>query len=371
MKKFVQIIFRIRNQRGIAAILVGILILILLGCVAFAVDVGYLMVTRNELQNVSDAASLAATRYIGHTYESLTYEEQQSYNFEKSTIVETAKQVALKNQAAKKNITINDSDVFIGKWDAKTKSLFDIGNMNQPDAVRVVARRDGAANGPIATVFGKVLGKDTFNVTAKATAALTGESTAAEGGLPPPIGISQVLADRSGDGWCGARVKMHPTRDSCAGWHTFTSKTHSSSQLEQILQDMLPPSMRDKKYAGDQNFISPEVKINNTLINFTGGDLASNFINFENLFNYMKTRDGDGDDNIWTTAIVIYKENAIECGNPTGDTEIVGFATMKISIVLGPSDKEIWGEIICNYVDTGRGGGGEYGTLGSIPGLVQ
>jgi hypothetical protein len=150
---------------------------------------------------------------------------------------------------------------------------------------------------------------------------------------------------------------------------------------------MLPSDMRDKKYQKDPTFVSPEVHTYDTTMNFTGGNLASNFDSFDKLFDYKRTRDGDGDDTVWTTAIVIYQENG-SCGNPTGDIPVVGFATMKIAEVVAPpaggkvmclgqeydgppGGKVICGQITCNNVDTGRGGGGEYGTKGSIPGLVQ
>jgi Flp pilus assembly protein TadG len=382
MEKYTKFILRLKDRRGVTVILVAILIVVLLGFVALAVDIGYVMVTKNELQNISDAASLAATGKLGNIYEGLTYAQQQSYVCNPADIVPVAIDVGLKNQVGKKNITINDADVIIGTWNPQTKKVEPnpiTGQwLDQPDAVEVKARRDNtlkSLEGPITTFFAKIFGINTLDVSADATAALTGEGTADEGGLPIPLGISQRLA--SGDGWCGSRINMHPTKDSCAGWHTFKSKTSSSEQLEQILQDMLPSDLRDKKYVKDPPFVSPEVKIYNTLINFTGGDLAANFDSFEKLFDYMSSkdgadRDGDGDNTVWTTAIVIYEEDPLSpCGNPNDNKRIVGFATMKITKVEGPSGKTVYGDIICNYVDKGRGGGGNYGTKGSIPGLVE
>jgi Flp pilus assembly protein TadG len=48
-----------RNQRGIVMPLAAIGLLSLLGFAALAIDVGYLFVVRNELQNAADAAALA------------------------------------------------------------------------------------------------------------------------------------------------------------------------------------------------------------------------------------------------------------------------------------------------------------------------
>jgi len=48
---------------------------------------------------------------------------------------------------------------------------------NQPNAVRVIARRDSLVNGQIATFFARIFGMAGRDVNAVATAAMTGQST--------------------------------------------------------------------------------------------------------------------------------------------------------------------------------------------------
>ncbi|MEJ2285874.1 MAG: pilus assembly protein TadG-related protein [Desulfobacterales bacterium] len=43
----------LRNQRGVSAVIIALLLVVLLGMAALAVDLGYLFVTRNELQATS------------------------------------------------------------------------------------------------------------------------------------------------------------------------------------------------------------------------------------------------------------------------------------------------------------------------------
>ena len=62
-----------KDQAGAVAVTVAILLVLLVGFAALAIDVGYLMVTRNELQNVADAAALAATRKLGIIYQNMTF----------------------------------------------------------------------------------------------------------------------------------------------------------------------------------------------------------------------------------------------------------------------------------------------------------
>lgn len=348
-----------KNQRGAAAIMVAIVIVLLLSFTALAVDLGYRHVAKNELQNVADTSALAAARQLGANYEPMNYAQQQSYVCDPAPIVATAQNIAVKNKAGGVNIAVDSADVVIGIWDGSTKVLTP--TLNRPTAVKVTARRDGTTNGPVSTFFARIFGSDTMSVTADATAALTGQSTAGPGALPVPIGISRSWF--TGE-FCNQYIQFHPTSGTtgCAGWHTYDSKTHSTSQLTKILNGLT-----------DGTYASPGAQAGDTLFNFSGGDLSAVLSEFENLFNTMRVKndgvlDNDTDPNTWTTGVVVYD---LECGdNPSGDTLVVGFATVTISEVLGPPPV-IRGMVICENVEQGRGSGGNYGTLGSIPGLVE
>ena len=364
---------KFHSERGAVAILVAVLLAVFMGVAALAIDIGYMMTARNELQNAADAGALAAARKLGTLYEALSYQQQLTYVVTPADLVTVAENAVLQNKAAGTAITLAPAEVIIGNWSSASRTVSP--TLTTPDAVRVTVRKDASMNGPISTFFAKIWGTNSVDAFATATAALTGESTAAAGGLPIPIGVSQVLAESSYPSEpCGKKIELHPTKDSCAGWNAFTSKA-DASHIDQILNDLLPKTdpvavaLRDKKYKTDPTYVSPEVKINDAPLNFKGGDIASLWPPFLTLFDYMKTRDGDGDDTVWTTAIVIYKETGT-CGNPTGSLPIVGFATMIVSKVVGPPIT-IYGEILCNVKDAGRGGGGNYGTKGTIPGLVQ
>lgn len=347
----------LRDKRGTTIIIVAVSILALLGFAALAVDLGYVMVTRNELQNVADSAALAAARQLGHDYEQMSYAQQNAYVCDPAPLVTTAKDVALQNKAAGINIVVNDGDVTIGQWNAQTKTLTP--TLNQPDAVRVIARRDDFANNPITTFFARIFGTNTVALSADATAALTGESTIDKGELIP-VGISQQWFDKD---FCGQPIKFYPTNspEGCAGWNTFDRWPASESYLRKtILEGMAtdPPT-----------FTPPDAQKDDTFV-FIGGTLGDQtFTAFLDLFNKMKGGDGDGDPTAWTTSVVVYESDS--CSNPSGSIKILGFATAKITQVLPPPDKTIIAEVECKYVNLSRGSGGNYGTKGSIPGLVE
>ncbi len=331
-------------------------IFFLVGLAALAVDIGYVAVTKNELQNVADAAALAAARELGHGYEGLSYQQQQLLSADAAAIINVAQAVALENQAGGKNITVDAADVIIGDWNPTSKIVTP--TLSHPDAVKVTAYRRTGTNGPVQMFFASIFGISTLPVSATATAALTGISE----GKPIPVGISKRWFEQSPT-YCNQRIKFYPTDTACtgtdytglAGWDTYTSQPANASKLKKILQDM---------QTGTQ---APEVDAGETVY-FTGGTVASAFQDMVDLFNYMKTRDDDGNPDTWTTEIIVYDS---ECGNPTGGIPILGFATVVIDNVTASPVKQISGYVICDNVEFGRGSGGPYGTLSSIPGLVQ
>ena len=348
------------NQRGVAAIIVGVSMVMFLGFAALAVDLGYYWVTQNELQNVADAAALGAARQLGVIYEGLSYGQMPTYVCDPARLINVAREIAVKNGAGGKAVAINDSDVTIGRWNASTKVLTP--TLTGPDAVSVQVRRDSSANGPISTFFAMIWGKDTMDVRAMATAALTGESSA-EPESVIPVGISSQWFERQPDGgFCGKVIQFIPTsEDSCAGWNTYERSPADAAYLRRTIlegwvEGTFPPPDSTPYNVGDE-FV------------FVGGNLAKAHTAFLNLFDYMKTRDNDLDPTAWTTKVVVYEDDI--CGNPHGPMTVAGFATAIIKDVGTPPNHIIVASVICDNIDEGRGGGGTYGTLGSIPGLVQ
>jgi Flp pilus assembly protein TadG len=415
-----------KDQTGAVAVTVAILMFALVGFAALAIDIGYLLVTRNELQNVADAAALAAAGTLGNNYRGMTRAEQLDYDcassviYPCSEIIEVAQQVGLANRAAGVNISILENEVEIGLWDAGATPPFSTSTVH-PNAVRVTARRDETSNSSITTFLAGVIGVDTLAVSAFATAALTPQSTVEEGELELPVGISREWIDGNPE-FCNDRIRFSPTNstDSCAGWTSWTYDPPNDNKLREIL-DLDDPLINPKMGRGD-------------IIEFTGGKLGKNtFDALETLFQHhgydvMKVgdhweavaEDGDGpitgsldpvvypeadpicekhegdtepyyscSDGIhttpllypdgtprnrhqWDTKVVVYESD--NCLNPVKPMAIAGFAMVTVTEVLNAPDKSIVANVICEMNDTGvsRGGGGSpAGILGSIPGLVQ
>jgi len=370
----------IEGDRGGTAIIVAIVLLMLLGFAALGVDVGYLMVVKNELQNAADASALAGARQMGEIYAGLSLSEQSTYVFSRTEIVSVAQDigsknlvtdVGLRNQAGDANLGILDADVKIGLWNWG-ESKWDHDTLGgspseQPDAVRVTARRDESINGPAETLFTRIWDIMNVSVSAVATAALSSLGEVAEGELELPIGISSVWFDRGT--FCGEEVTFYPTNDSCAGWTNFSD---TKSVNDAVLKKDILPGILDHSYE------SPPVTVPTTEFYFGGGNLSENtFLALDDLFNDRRTQDGDGNDATWTTLVLVYAnegDTVESCSNPNpsgGPLPIVGFATIVLEEVVDAAGKKLVGTVICDKVSDGRGGGGSYGTVGTIPGLVE
>jgi hypothetical protein len=385
MRKRLQLILGLSDERGATAIIIGLLMVVFIGIAAVVVDIGYAMATKNELQNISDGAALAATGWLGDKYSDMSTAELLIYEVDgtdEADIKGIAKDVADQNRAGGVgNIIINDVDIEIGQWDSSIEAD-DIddsvrGTVNdprftptleQPDAVRVITRREEDTNGPVSTFFARIFGQDVVSINTIATAALTGIDRIDECELFWPVGISaawfKYWNEQTGN-FCDQDIKMYPTggMEGCAGWHTFDSWPPNASKLAKILND---------KKNGD---CSPETG-NGDELAYIGGTVSAVFDEMKALFDWGRVQDEGPDGTIdldtnpltWTTHVVIYGWD--DCSNPTGDIPIVGFATVEINQILEAPDKIISATVKCLEYTDGRGGG-NYGTRGMIPGLVQ
>ena len=340
------------NSRGAVAVMVAITMTVLLAMAAATLDVGHALVARNELQNAADAAALAGTRALAVIYQGLPPAGQQTYTMsmaDQGAIASVVQAAASANAAAGVSIAINTADIQIGTWNPATRVLTP--TVNIPRAVRVVARRDGSANGPISTFLARVIGVTSVNVTAAATAELTGTGATGPGQLDVPLGISTYYFAQFG---CGNVIQFYPndrTPQACAAWNTFGQTPANANTLRNIIDGLTAGSYQ-----------APATQPGFSL-QFINGNLASVFPNLINLYN---ARQVNGN---WDVMVPVYQSN--DCAPPNGAIPIAGYATARITSVLGAPNFQILATIQCNIVDGAGGGGPSYGTFGTIPGLVE
>jgi Flp pilus assembly protein TadG len=347
------------SQTGSILVFSAVSLVMLVSFAALVVDLGFAFVARNELHNIADGAALAGTRQLGVIYEALPYNEQQTYvmsGADRTAIINAVSAVGSANRAGSASISINSADVSIGQWNMSTKIL--TVTATHPDAVRVKSRRDGTANGPITTFLAEVMGFTAMNISTQATAALTPISTTLPGELDLPVGISQQWFQANS---CNNNIQFYPTNSAagCAGWSTFEASPSNASGLRSILQGL---------DAG--TFQPPGATTGQTQFNFIGGNVASALPDLRQLFLDKGAVNPDTGVFEWKTFVAVY--SSTDCSNPSGAITIVGFATVIITNVLAPpAGQLIQGTVQCQLLETGRGGGAGFGTVGTLPGLVQ
>ena len=189
-KKIGQAICRppvMQDTRGAVAVIVAIMIVVLLSFGALALDISNAMIARNELQNVADASALAGARALGVIYQALPAGTPYTTYVlsDPSAVVTAATTVALANQARQVAIALNPADIVIGVWNPVPHTLTP-GNVGAT-GVTVTARRDGGANGAVATWLAGIMNINSMNVSATATAALTGAGVLPPGGGNAPF----------------------------------------------------------------------------------------------------------------------------------------------------------------------------------------
>lgn len=260
MKTQYKFIHRLKDQRGASAIIIAIVLAVLIGFAALAIDVGYLYATRNELQNVADAAALAAAGQLGYLYTDILTPAQVAVYVYSDTnepqIKDAAEEIGLENRAAGKDVIIDENDVEVGIWDLDNRTFS--ADPNQPNAVRVQTRRDDTvATGKVALFFARLLNIDEAAVTAFATAALTPPDSVLTGKLKLPIGLSELYYPPEGNE-CNEPITLSPTPDSCAGWHNFIADNINAADLEARLLGLIKGHPNTDPEPGEEPETCPE-----------------------------------------------------------------------------------------------------------------
>ncbi len=365
------------QERGATTIFVAVVLVGIIGVAAFAIDIGYGLVVKSQLQNVADTGALAGTRELALIYRDQTdWASTDSYKLHYLTDTEVARISSKVNSYSQLNkaggtaisIRTND-DIVYGKQDKTTGEV----NATTPArtgvmAIKVTGRRDANVNGVVPTSLARVLGIQSLSVQASSASTLSAIKKIPAGKLGIPVGISKFWFtarnspcgkhDISGHG-----IRLYPTGPqngetvtnsaSCAGWHTYTETPASAAKLKSILTDLKAGS-----------YTSPATEANVDSFEFTGGAIATAFDKMKLLYETSKNSSGT-----WTTVVPIY--DAVDCANPSGSIKIVGFATAYIYSVGTPPNNTMDATVDCNVVDFGEGGGDDYGTLVGSPGMVQ
>jgi len=161
------------RRRGNTVVLCAVMMVMLFAMVAFAVDIGYLMTARSQLQTSADAAALAGCwELIDEDCYSPAWDGPENA---RSTAGVYAGLNAVAGVApALQNDSNTSGDVLVGYLSNPhdPNSTMTYATPSEYNAVQVRVRRNTDQNGEIAMHFARVLGINSMPLEAQATAAL-------------------------------------------------------------------------------------------------------------------------------------------------------------------------------------------------------
>ena len=177
---------RVAARKGAVTVLVAILLVVLLGCVALAVDIGHLYVVRTELQRAADAAALAGAQALGRDLDTPLGEYLMAED-----IYSQAESYALLNNCFGQSVVLDrNGDITIGYLSEPRvlNSNIQIVALDQCNAVQVIAKRNAfSAGGEIPLFFAPIWGINSSGVSASAIAVLDDRFYAYSGGDGVPF----------------------------------------------------------------------------------------------------------------------------------------------------------------------------------------
>lgn len=171
---------RVSRQQGVVTLLVALTLPVLLGAGALALDLAYLHVVRNELQNDADAAALAGAKVL--------YQSTGSSPDWDGAAVKAHDAIGLNRADGQ---PLSQGLVQTGYWDVRQtisglQALPLVPTSNDAPALQVsVSRSDGQNQGPVRTFLAGIWAIVAKPVSATAVAGVTSPGSVSPGGLFP------------------------------------------------------------------------------------------------------------------------------------------------------------------------------------------
>jgi Flp pilus assembly protein TadG len=156
-------------RNGSVVFMAMLLMVLLMVVLAFAIDLGYVSVTRTQLQRTADASAMAAAwELVAKAGDGVAA---------RTRATATARAFARDNNVGSVAPSLGDEDVTIGyRWNVfDLNSQLDISFEQPSNTVAVTVRRSSGQNGEAPLFFARIMGHDSQAAEASATAAILTE----------------------------------------------------------------------------------------------------------------------------------------------------------------------------------------------------
>lgn len=164
------------RRRGVIAILAAVFSVVMIGMAAFAVDIGYMLSVKEELQRTADAAALAACwDYSQQLVDGVQPDVAEQSARLAASCYAGSNVVSTESPALNTNYSNSPSGDLVFGHVADvygTNVQLDTSGANVFNAVHVKVRRDESVNGMAPYFFARIFGKTGQSLEASATAAI-------------------------------------------------------------------------------------------------------------------------------------------------------------------------------------------------------
>ena len=313
------------DESGSMAMVVAILLVVLLGMAALAVDYGHMAWVQYELQKAADSGALAGARYL---VPYIGTPGTPNWIVAESK----ARERVLSNSADGEALT--DCEVQSGYWSLSTKTFQSSGiipTATDVPAIQVkVTKTAGENGGPLTLLFAPILGVSQEDLSGQAVAMISGPSHIPPHGNAFPVAIPKYLADRWNEEPYPEIYIGSSYHDPTGGqWTSFLIEANNVPTIRDLIDSGNPSSLT----IGDNIWIEPGTETT--------------------LYNDAATKIGQ-------TVILPVVETDF---STQAYTPILGFASFYIETVAGGSDKYIQGHFVKQIIDNADSGGPVYGTF--------
>jgi hypothetical protein len=193
--------YYLSRQSGTALIFGIFSLLIGLAFAGFSIDVGYMMVIRNQLQNAADAAALNGANYLVNLGDIKPVDFSKAEQAARDAFSSTEENPRPLNTANNIPLAIRAAQVKTGCWDMSGNDvgIQTICSSGYVPAIGVTVEMNNEINGQIGTFFSRIVGFDSYSMRAKAVAVARPSPDCIDTGMLLPFAMNECAFNRYWD----------------------------------------------------------------------------------------------------------------------------------------------------------------------------
>ena len=219
-----------RTRRGAILLVLALVLLVLLGVAALAVDLGQSRLAQAQLQVAADAGALAGANMLDETTDGLEAAHDMAL-----AMASTNKATGVEVVIAPNPANLADGDVVLGTWDADTSTFVPSYDPAAVDAVLVRTHADGL----VPLLSRAAFARDTLGASAGSIAIRGLEVGAGEVPWYLPFGLPSCLFETyTGDEIHDMVFVLNPAGADNVGWASVDGHPSASWIIDQLMRSM-------------------------------------------------------------------------------------------------------------------------------------